>query len=108
MVAHASLESGSNAQIYVRPFRVSGQPGQPSLGEGKWQVSKDYGNWPQWRIDREILFNMAPGGGTAVFAAPVSTDGTAFKVAFHSGCPSLQIWVSTPFRRPLPTVSAFW
>ena len=48
------------AEVYVRPFRVSGQTGQPSLGEGKWQVSKDRGNWPEWRADREIVFNTAP------------------------------------------------
>ena len=76
------------AQVYVRPFRVSGQTGQPSLGEGKWQVSKDNGNWPQWRVDREIVFNTVP-GGTAVFAAPVNTNGTAFE----SGVPQ---------RLPLP------
>jgi hypothetical protein len=36
------------------------------------------GNWPQWRIDREIVFNTAP-GGTEVFAVPVNTTGTAFQ-----------------------------
>ena len=76
-VAYVSLDSGSAAQIYVRPFRVSEQTGQPSFGEGKWQVSKDYGSWPQWRIDREILFNTAP-IKTEVFAAPVNTTATAF------------------------------
>jgi serine/threonine protein kinase len=76
-VAYVSLETGP-AAVYVRPFRVSGQTGQPSFGEGKWQVSKDQGNWPQWRIDREIIFNTAP-IGTEVFAAPVSTAGAAFE-----------------------------
>jgi hypothetical protein len=55
---------------------VSEQTGQPSFGEGKRQIS--LGNWPQWRMDREIVFNTAP-GGTAVFAAPVSTTGTDFE-----------------------------
>ena len=87
-VAYVSLETGAAAEVYVRPFRVSGQTGQPSLGEGKWQVSKDHGNWPQWRVDREIVFNTAP-SGTAVFAAPVNTNGTAFE----SGVPQ---------RLPLP------
>ena len=59
-VAYVSLETGPAAEVYVRPFRVSGQTGQPSVGEGKWQVSKDHGNWPEWRIDREIVFNTAP------------------------------------------------
>ena len=87
-VAYVSLETGAQADVYVRPFRVSGQTGQPSLGEGKWQVSKDHGNWPQWRVDREIVFNTAP-AGTAVLAAPVNTNGTAFE----SGVPQ---------RLPLP------
>jgi len=67
----------ASSGVYVRPFRVSQQTGQPSFGEGKWQVS-NYGNWPQWRIDREIVFNTAP-GGTEVFAAPVNPTGTAFE-----------------------------
>jgi eukaryotic-like serine/threonine-protein kinase len=74
-LAYVSNESGG--QVHVRPFRVSGQTGQPSFGEGKWQVSKG-GNWPQWRIDREIVFNTAP-SGTQVFAAPVNTTGAAFE-----------------------------
>jgi Tol biopolymer transport system component len=76
-VAYVSLETAAS-EVYVRPFRVSGQTGQPSLGEGKWQVSKDRGNWPQWRIDREIVFNTAP-AGTEVLAAPVNTTGTGFE-----------------------------
>jgi len=76
-IAYASLETGP-AEVFVRPFRVSGQTGQPSVGEGKWQVSKDQGNWPQWRIDREIVFNTGP-IGTAVLAAPVNTAGGAFE-----------------------------
>jgi hypothetical protein len=74
-VAYVSLEAPT-AEVYVRPFRVS-QTGQPSLGEGKWQVSKGAGNWPQWRIDHEIVFNTTP-LGTAVLAVPVNTDGAAF------------------------------
>ena len=88
-VAYVSLETGVAAEVYVRPFRVSGQTGQPSLGEGKWQVSKDHGNWPQWRVDREIVFNTAP-SGTAVFAAPVNTTVPPLRVASPSGCLSLR------------------
>jgi hypothetical protein len=77
-VAYVSLETGTAAQVYVRPFRVSEQTGQPSLGEGKWQVSKDHGNWPQWHVAGEFVFNSAP-IGTAVFAAPVNTSGAAFE-----------------------------
>jgi Tol biopolymer transport system component len=76
-VAYVSLESGA-AEVYVRPFRVSADTGEPSFGEGKWQVSRDQGNWPQWRLDREIVFNTAP-WSTDVFAAPVKADGPAFE-----------------------------
>jgi Tol biopolymer transport system component len=88
-VAYVSLETGASAEVHVRPFRVSGQTGQPSSGEGKWQVSKDNGNWPQWRVDREIIFNTVP-SGTAVFAAPVNTSGTAIEAS------------GVPQRLPLP------
>ncbi|HEX7779087.1 MAG TPA: hypothetical protein VF424_07620 [Vicinamibacterales bacterium] len=77
-VAYVSLETGETGRVYVRPFRVSAQTGQPSFGAGKWQVSKDRANWPQWRSDREIVFNTAP-GGRAVFAAPVNPTGAAFE-----------------------------
>jgi Tol biopolymer transport system component/tRNA A-37 threonylcarbamoyl transferase component Bud32 len=77
-IAYVSLETGAASEVYVRPFRVSGQGGQPSVGEGKWQILKDRGNWPQWRSVGEIVFNTAP-AGTAVFAAPVNTTGTAFE-----------------------------
>jgi Tol biopolymer transport system component/predicted Ser/Thr protein kinase len=78
-VAYASMEAGFG--VFVRRFRASDETGQPSLGEGKWQVAKE-GNWPQWRLDREIVFNTAP-AGTAVFAVPVNTTDTAFE----SGAP---------------------
>jgi len=90
-VAYVSLETGTG-HVYVRPFRVSGQTGQPSLGEGKWQISKDRGNWPQWRIDREIVFSTAP-MGAEVFAVPVKTTGAAFE----SGVPE---------RLPFPLTTA--
>jgi Tol biopolymer transport system component len=73
----AYISNGRSARVYVRPFRVSGQNGAPSFGEGQWQISKDYGNWPQWRIDREIVFNTSP-LGTAVFATSVNPTGAAF------------------------------
>jgi hypothetical protein len=75
-VAYVSTETAPS-NVFVRPFRVSAQTGQPSFGEGKWQISKDQGNWPQWRNDREIVFNTAP-TATAVFTAPVNTTNTAF------------------------------
>ena len=75
-VAYVSLETAASG-VYVRPFRVSAETGQPSFGEGKRQVS-NFGNWPQWHIDREIVYNTAP-IKTEVFAAPVNTTATAFE-----------------------------
>ena len=69
-IAYASNESGRN-EVYVRPFTASGPSGTPSFGEGKWQVSKDGGNWPEWRADgKEIIF-QAPPNGTAKMAVDV-------------------------------------
>ncbi|MGE0359844.1 MAG: protein kinase [Vicinamibacterales bacterium] len=76
-VAYVSLETGAS-EIYVRPFRVSEQTGQPAFGEGRWQISGGEGNWPQWRIDREIIFNRGP-SGTEVFATRVNISGAAFE-----------------------------
>ena len=75
-VVYVSTETAP-ANVFVRPFRVSAQTGQPSFGGGKWQISKDQGNWPQWRDGREIVFNTAP-SRSEVFAAPVNTTSTAF------------------------------
>jgi hypothetical protein len=76
-VAYVSLETGAGAQVYVRPFEASGPADRPSVGVSQWQISTNAGNWPQWRGE-EIVFNTAP-GGSAVFAATVTTDGTAFE-----------------------------
>ena len=42
-------------EIYVRPFIAVGPSGAPSLGDGKWQVSKDGASAPTWRTDKELL-----------------------------------------------------
>jgi hypothetical protein len=77
-IAYASLEAGGNeVQVYVRPFRVS-DAGVPSLGESKWQVSREFGNYPIWRNADEIAFSNAP-FGTALFAVRVEASGTAFE-----------------------------
>ena len=68
-IAYRSIGRG----VLVRPFRVSEQTGQPSFGEGRRQISRG-GNWPQWRIDREIVFNTAP-DGMEVYAVSVNTTG---------------------------------
>ena len=78
-IAYASTETKPGAaEVFVRPFRVSEQSGMPALGEGKWQVSKDRGNWPRWRSETEMIFSGSV-PGTAVFAAPVKTSGGVFE-----------------------------
>jgi hypothetical protein len=76
-LAYVSLENGA-AEVYVRPFRISEPTGQPALGDGKWQVSKNGGNWPLWRDDEEIVFNDFPVEPTIV-AVPVNASGAAFE-----------------------------
>ena len=74
-VAYVSNESGRN-EIYVRPFVASG-PSGPSLGEGKWQVSKDGGTNPKWRADgKEIIFNLA----LAIMSVDVNSSGAGFQM----------------------------
>jgi Tol biopolymer transport system component len=74
-IAYVSNESG-RAEIYVRPFIPSGSSG-PSLGEGKWQISKDGGSSPRWRADgKEIIFRAFNG---SPMAADVSGSGAAFQ-----------------------------
>jgi serine/threonine protein kinase/Tol biopolymer transport system component len=82
-IAYVSLETGGT-EVYVRPFQVSEQTGLPSLGEGRWQVSKGGGSWPQWRNPQEIVFTLSP-FTTSMQAAPVTTSGTRFE----SGLPQL-------------------
>lgn len=85
-VAYVSRETADTPQVYVRPFLVSGQNDHPSLGEGKWQVSKDRGDWPRWRADNEIVFNTVP-GGAEVFAVPLSTTDTSFEAGVPQRLP---------------------
>jgi serine/threonine protein kinase len=73
-VAYSSLEAGGSSAIYVRPFLVSAPNGEPAVGERKWQISEDGGNWALWRYDREIVFNDFP-TERAAFAVPVDTSG---------------------------------
>jgi len=74
-VAYVSNETGRN-EIYVRPFVASGSSG-PSLGEGKWQVSKDGGNNPRWRADgKEIIFMF----NLAVMSVDVNGNGAGFQM----------------------------
>jgi serine/threonine protein kinase len=78
-IAYVSNESGRD-EVYVSPFVASG----PSLGEGKWRVSKDgvaATAVPKWRTDdREIVFS-APNG------SPMAVDVTAIGSTFQAGIP---------------------
>ena len=77
-IAYASNESG-RGEVYVRPFVPTGPSGTPSLGEGKWQISRDGGNYPKWRADgKEIIF-QAPPNGTRKMAVDVKANGAAFE-----------------------------
>jgi eukaryotic-like serine/threonine-protein kinase len=74
-IAYVSNETG-RLEVYVRPFIASG-PSGPSLGDGKWEVSKDGGSQPKWRSDgKEIIFG-GPNG--QVMAVDVSAKGSAFE-----------------------------
>ena len=78
-IAYTSTESG-RAEVYVRPFTASGASGSsgaPSLGEGKWQVSKDGGALAKWRADSKELIFRAPNGSP--MAVDVSTTGAALQ-----------------------------
>jgi serine/threonine protein kinase len=75
-IAYASTETGGG-NIFVRPFIAAGPSGVPAVGQGKWQVSKDGGNWPRW-VGTEIFFNDIP-SGTTEYAARVKAVGDAFE-----------------------------
>ena len=76
-IAYASNESG-RYEIYVRPFTAAGPSGAPSLGEGKWQVSKDGGASPRWIADgKQIIFEGLQGSG--VTSVDVKANGAAFE-----------------------------
>jgi serine/threonine protein kinase/Tol biopolymer transport system component len=79
-IAYTSNESGQ-AEVYVRPFTTSGSSGAPSLGEGKWQVSKDGGRLAKWRADGKELIFRAPNG------SPMAVDVTTTGAAFQAGVP---------------------
>jgi serine/threonine protein kinase/Tol biopolymer transport system component len=79
-IAYTSNESG-RPEVYVRPFLASGPTGAPSLGEGKWQVSKDGGTLAKWRADGKELIFRAPNG------SPMAVDVTTTGGAFQAGVP---------------------
>jgi serine/threonine protein kinase len=79
-IAYFSVESG-RGEIYVRPFVSSGSSA-PSLGEGKWEVSKDGAQpvIPKWRNDgKEIIFLGSNPAGS-LMAVDVNGSGAAFQM----------------------------
>jgi serine/threonine protein kinase len=73
-IAYVSDESG-RFEIYVRPFVAS----PPSLGDGKWQISRDGGRSPRWRADgKEIVFDAFP-NGVPKMGVEVNGSGSAFQ-----------------------------
>ena len=76
-IAYPSNESG-RYEVYVRPFVAAGGSGAPSLGEGKWQISKDGGFLPRWIADgRQIVFETV--GNGALMAVDVKAKGARFE-----------------------------
>jgi Tol biopolymer transport system component len=73
-IAYGSNESG-RAEVYVRPFAAPGSG--TSATSGKWQVSKDGGDFPHWRQDGKELYFRLPGG--AVMAVQVTPTPTTFE-----------------------------
>jgi len=87
-IAYTSNESG-RPEVYVRPFTASGSSGVPSLGEGKWQVSKDGGTLAKWRADGKELIFQAPNG------SPMAVDVTTTGAVFQAGVPK-QLFAAPP------------
>jgi eukaryotic-like serine/threonine-protein kinase len=87
-IAYTSAESG-RPEVYVRTFLASGSSGAPSLGEGKWQVSKDGGALAKWRADGKELIFRAPNG------SPMAVDVTTTGAAFQAGVPK-QLFAMPP------------
>ena len=66
-IAYMSGESGTQAEIYVRPF--------PDVNKGKWQVSTIPGYSPLWSPDGRELYYLTY-NGDAVMSVPVNTEST--------------------------------
>ena len=65
-LAYTSNESGQ-IEIYVRPF--------PNVDAGKWQISRDGGNYPLWAPDgRELFYRRL--ANRAVMVVPIDTEPT--------------------------------
>ena len=75
-IAYSSTET-PGAGIYIRPFLARGPSGEPAVGQGKWQLSREAGNWAKW-VGDEIFFDEVP-TGTGQYVAHVKTSGGLFQ-----------------------------
>ena len=92
-MAYVSEESGS-AEVYVRPF--------PSVGDGRWLISRSGGVSPIWGPDsRELFFLTGTNSEAVVMAVELETD-----QAFAAGNP--RSLFSGPYRVPVPTTAPTW
>ena len=72
-LAYSSTESGSRAEVYVRPFPA------PASGQGgKWVVSTQGGQFPVWSRASHDLLYLAPNG--QIMAASYTIKGDIFAV----------------------------
>jgi eukaryotic-like serine/threonine-protein kinase len=78
-IAYTSNESGRN-EVYVRPFTAAGPSGAPALGEGKWQVSRDGGDFSRWSGDGKQIVFAVPSNGTTFTAVDVKANGAALEM----------------------------
>jgi len=76
-LAYASDESG-RLEVYVRPF--------PDASQGKWQVSTEGGNAPQWSRDGKALYFFGLGFTKPLMEVPVKLGGGA---SLEAGAPKL-------------------
>jgi serine/threonine protein kinase len=72
-IAYSVFLQSGRVELWLRPFRVS-ESGVPSLGEGRWQITKDGGNFARWTSDKELIFNEVP-WGDGEYAVSVTTNG---------------------------------
>jgi serine/threonine protein kinase len=79
-IAYCSNEQG-RSDVYVQSF---------PLGGGKWQISLNGGDQPQWRKDGQELYYMAP--DRSIMAVKVNTEST-----FGVGKPTQLFLTNVPF-----------
>lgn len=77
-IAYVTNETG-HREIFVRSFIASGPSGVPAVGEGKWQITKDGGNYPKWRADgKELIYDDFPESYVKT-AVEVNANGSVFE-----------------------------